>query len=353
MLYLLTAASLFAIGYSFPCCVIHDGEQACGAEGSGVCVWLGENHPLYLSDASLGAKCVSEPWYLCETGVYCPPAPIAPPAAVSSGSNCYLTPCVTLTVEYNVAFIIDESGSVGSTNYKNSLKFVENMVTNNIQDNANISMLAFASGTDRIYKFSDSQRDQRAGALRAIADEKNDYNGGMTCMPYALQLLIDEIDSDPNVTPDDKNLLFLMTDGKPNCGGNVCDYRAELDARGVTTYVIGVGSGFSRNDVRCLVELDTRIINIASFSTEDFYRIESQLRNTVCPIVWEEGLFAQITGFMYDYGYNNGSISFWVIFVGFVVAALIYWNKERVCKRGQKYQPIIDDEPSYGATTSV
>merc|ERR1711878_140250 len=100
-----------------------------------------------------------------------------------------------------------------------------------INDVSTISMLAFASGLDRMYHFSDSQNDQRAGALAAITAERNNYVGGMTCTATAIREMVNEFVAQTDRT--DNNIMFLMTDGYPNCGGEVCDERQSIDDAGI------------------------------------------------------------------------------------------------------------------------
>ena len=178
---------LVTITYSMPCCIIHLDEGSCMAEAGTAqeCVWLDDGSSLLT--ASTGIQCVSAKWVACETYGVCPPPPLYRP-----DPDCIFDTCTVNTVSYNIAFLIDESGSVGSTNYMTSLDFVENMVENDINSVSKISMIAFGSGTDRIYHFTDSQLNQKAGALAALDAERSDYNGGMTCTSCGLSMIIDD-----------------------------------------------------------------------------------------------------------------------------------------------------------------
>jgi len=226
-----------------------------------------------------------------------------------------------------------------------SLDFVENMVKHDINDVSTISMLAFASGMDRLYSFGDSQHDQRAGALAAITAERNDYNGGMTYTDTAIREMV--ADFRANTVRTENNILFLMTDGYPNGGGDVCDERQSIDDAGIRVIIVGVSSGFNAAKVACLVRDNSDIKTVAKFDPKLFYLMESQLRSVVCPVVYEEGMFAYIGGMVASVGEN--AYAFYGLMAMIVVAALLYYYKGRGDSKG-KYQPLIDQSSAYGST---
>eukprot|EP01084_Bolivina_argentea_P134652 237451_1 len=269
--------------YGFPCCIIHSEKATCLAEAGSSCTWLDAADPLYSLGQSDGIQCVSKPWVECASKGICPLPPTVPLPA-----HCVFSACANNEIEYNIAFVIDESGSVGKSNYLASLDFVQNMIENDINELANLSMLAFSSGTDRMYSFTDSQDDQRKGALAALKEERNNYNGGGTCTATALQEVVKEFRTTDFISPSDNNLLFLLTDGYPNCHGDVCDVKMQLDYAGVEVIVVGISGGFSASKVRCLVDDVGDIKTIPKFDEKLFYSLESQLRNVVCPAIYED-----------------------------------------------------------------
>ena len=193
MLYeLLLISSFLGLNYAYTCCITQENEDDCNAEGGGVCTWLDASDPLFdngnFSAPAAGIQCVSDKWVDCETGGPCPPPPANPPPP----PECVFDTCTVVDEAFNVAFIIDESGSVGYSNYLISLDFVENMVTYDINDISTISMLAFGTNNDRMYAFSDSQNDQKQGAINAITAERNDYDYGWTCANKALREMVSE-----------------------------------------------------------------------------------------------------------------------------------------------------------------
>jgi len=338
---LIYAASGMSAGGT--CCVAHRTEPNCDAEQGDECIWLDQGDPLLVKSQQL--QCVSKTWIDCEVNKICPPPPPSGKPPIPPQFSCYFDACTASKIEINAGFLIDESGSVGKTNYLISLDFIENMVKHDINDVSTISMLAFASGLDRMYHFSDSQNDQRAGALAAITAERNNYVGGMTCTATAIREMVNEFVAQTDRT--DNNIMFLMTDGYPNCGGEVCDERQSIDDAGIRVIVVGVSSGFNANKVACLVRDNSDIKTVAKFDPKLFYLMESQLRSVVCPVVYEEGMFAYIGGMLYN---QNGYVSYWAILAVVVAAGLLYFYREKMCGDKGKYQPLLEQESAYGST---
>merc|ERR1712222_206719 len=150
-----------------------------------------------------------------------------------------------------------------------------------------------------------------------------------------------------NTVRTENNILFLMTDGYPNGPGNVCDERQSIDDAGIRVIIVGVSSGFNAAKVSCLVRDNSDIKTVAKFDPKLFYLMESQLRSVVCPVVYEEGMFAYIGGMVANV--TDNGYAFYALMAVVVVAALLYYYKGRGDSKG-KYQPLIDQSSAYGST---
>jgi len=345
MLYLLATISALIYATSGlsaggTCCVAHQTMPNCDAEQGDECIWLDNNDPLLVKAQNI--RCVSQTWIDCEVNKICPPPPPGGKPPVPPQFSCYFDACTASNIEINAAYVIDESGSVGYSNYMTSLDFVENMVRHDINDVSTISMLAFASGNDRLYSFADSQNDQRAGAIAAITAERNDYNGGMTYTATALKEMVAEYRA--QTTPSENNILFLMTDGYPTT--DVCGERQSIDDAGIRVIIVGVSSGFNAAKVSCLVRDNSDIKTVAKFDPKLFYLMESQLRSVVCPVVYEEGMFAYIGGMVSNVADVNG-YAFYAFMAVVIAAAVLYFYKGS--NKG-KYQPLLEQSSAYGST---
>lgn len=343
------SATLISLNHAFNCCITHTLEAGCAAVADSACEWLVPADPLLTSGTSAGNQCVSVSWAECErTGVCSPPPAVPLPPAVIS--QCVFETCTSNAVSFNVAIVIDESGSIGQKDYMTSLDFVENMIRNDINAVSKISMLAFASGMDRIYHFADSQDDQKAGALAALDAERSDYNGGMTATATAIGTILDEFEAASD--PWEENILILMTDGQPTMGGDPCVHVDRLEERGVEVFVVGVSAAFKKGPVECLVpqdKIDRHILEIPKFKAEHFWQMEAKLRQVVCPIVFEDAIVTLAKMVFGEYGYHNGEFQYFaplMSMIVFVVLMVVVWK--RVYGNNKKGYERLSDNENYG-----
>merc|ERR1712113_437529 len=112
--------------------------------------------------------------------------------------------------------------------------------------------------------------------------------------------------------------------------------------------------GFSASRVSCLVtnSSDDYIITIPKFTKELFYHIEAQLRRVVCPanVFMNNNMeFVADGGVELNDGFISSVNNYWLYLCGLMMLlciGLVYYNRERVCKKNEKYEAIIDDKPS-------
>merc|ERR1712176_850998 len=106
------------------------------------------------------------------------------------------------------------------------------------------------------------------------------------------------------------------------------DERQSIDDAGIRVIVVGVSSGFNAGKVSCLVRDNSDIKTVAKFDPKLFYLMESQLRSVVCPVVYEEGMFAYIGGMLTSFG-DNEYVSYYVMMAVIVAAGLLYFYREK------------------------
>jgi len=197
-------------------------------------------------------------------------------ASASDQSGC------TTSVDYNVQFIIDESGSVQSSGYELTVDFVQGLISNDISPDAPISILEYSTNVDFIYGFNQPQSPR---SLMNNALEASTFDGSLTATATAVQEGIDEYNraqTDGDLVDGDR-LMFIITDGVPNRGGDPCTLKSTLDALDITVILIGVGN-FDQDEVECLASnARDSIIQIADFTQDAFDAVEDQISVTTCP----------------------------------------------------------------------
>eukprot|EP00486_Rosalina_sp_Unknown_P016684 CAMPEP_0201579632 /NCGR_PEP_ID=MMETSP0190_2-20130828/27355_1 /ASSEMBLY_ACC=CAM_ASM_000263 /TAXON_ID=37353 /ORGANISM="Rosalina sp." /LENGTH=492 /DNA_ID=CAMNT_0048014345 /DNA_START=144 /DNA_END=1622 /DNA_ORIENTATION=+ len=202
---------------------------------------------------------------------------------------CYLgSDQCSATANYDVQFLIDESGSVTLDGYEMTIDLVQSLIQNDISSQARISVFEFGTVTQEIYRFSEQQlpRGLMIGEIEAA-----DYDGGVTYTYDALNKGITEFQqaiADGDINAGDDKLLFLITDGKPCCsssGTNTdpCPLKDDLDNLGVTVIVVAVGT-FDQGPIQCLVRnAQDRIITIADLDQDQFDAVEATIAEITCP----------------------------------------------------------------------
>lgn len=137
------------------------------------------------------------------------------------------------TSELEIFFLMDISGSVGSTHWELEKQFVIQMITTGINNESSVAVMTFGTGAWSQWNFTDKQQPR---SLITDHVENMAYTGGSTYMKTALNASIKIFDSkgSPNVD----NLLFLITDGDPfpSYYQSVCDnnrIKSELDNSGM------------------------------------------------------------------------------------------------------------------------
>ena len=154
---------------------------------------------------------------------------------------CVLSVCQT---NLDLLFLLDESGSVGSTNHQLSLEFIESVVGfYDISTNSTrVATISFASGVTTEFDFDDHST--LRGVRRAI--RRIGYSGGYTYTALALDLAA-ELFNDPSssgarpLSAGIPRVAVLITNGRSNVY-NITQPAIDLRAAGVTVYTIGIGN---------------------------------------------------------------------------------------------------------------
>lgn len=177
-----------------------------------------------------------------------------------------------------IMFVMDESGSVGSSGWNLEVAFVTDMITTGIDETSKVAVVQFETSSYVIWDFDDDQTDRNnvLNAINAIV-----FNGGGTYIATALSTAIGVYQTTADQTGTIQRLLMLLTDGVPS--DSPCSLKSSLDAENILVVIIGIGSGFSSTAVACLVD-DTskQIIHVDSFDQEDFDAVRQQTDQFLC-----------------------------------------------------------------------
>ena len=170
----------------------------------------------------------------------------------------------------DIVFVMDSSGSVDSTEWQESVTFV-NGVIDALGSPSNVGIIEFDSDVQTIYGLCSSQ-DSCPNIQSALNDYPKDSGGTNILLGVeAGKTMLNDCDD-----PDKDNILVLITDG---VGTDPCD----VDLTGITTYVVKVGT--ANPVIDCLVEnTETDIFDVDNFN--DIMQFGDLLAEKICSYVF-------------------------------------------------------------------
>ncbi|XP_035679050.1 sushi, von Willebrand factor type A, EGF and pentraxin domain-containing protein 1-like [Branchiostoma floridae] len=160
----------------------------------------------------------------------------------------------------DIIFALDRSGSVGSSNYNKIIDFVKAVLSHFSVSPTTTRVAVVSFGTDAKVEFDllrwTSNNNNKCELLRTYIP-KLKYTGGGTNTIGALNLALALLKK-PGVRSTSTKVVFTITDGKWNVGGDPSSVVRTLQARGVYMYAFGVGAwGISSSRLRGLGNKDS------------------------------------------------------------------------------------------------
>ncbi|CAH1269098.1 SVEP1 [Branchiostoma lanceolatum] len=151
----------------------------------------------------------------------------------------------------DIIFALDRSGSVGSSNYNKIIDFMKAVLSHFSVAPSTTRVAVVSFGTDAKVEFdllrSTSNDNNKCELLRTYIPTIK-YTGGGTntrgALKHALALL-----KKPGVRSFSTKVIFTITDGYWNVGGDPAQVVSELQNRGVYMYAFGIG-GWGVNNYR-------------------------------------------------------------------------------------------------------
>lgn len=239
----------------------------------------------------------------CESSAAPTSEPTQDPTASPVETTTTLAPTIAPTYEIcdtndslNIGILMDESGSVSSSEWDVMVDFVKRIATYDFAGPSYVSLWEFASlvAFDQFLDFTPVDDDRSGITTVTNALDSNSYNAAGTTETWdAVNRVLDDFwhyrknCTDGCDTRDD--ILFLFTDGAPTTmsGYAVCP---ELVPRATSTSVdiVIVAVGESEDDidewlanVTCLVT-DQDVFKVTEFTEEAFRTLEGRMRNKTC-----------------------------------------------------------------------
>ncbi|KAK7493781.1 hypothetical protein BaRGS_00014922 [Batillaria attramentaria] len=177
----------------------------------------------------------------------------------------------TCGTKADIVFMLDSSGSVGSSNFRLVTSFVNSMVKDwdVSSDNIRIGVEKFDS---RPYtEFHLNRHPDKQSTLNAVNHIA--YHGGGTNTGDALTYMKNTMFTAANGDrPGVPNIAIIITDGKSNNPAKTQQQAAALRADGVEVFSIGVGNGISRPELNVMAtDPDSSHV----YTVDDFSKLAS------------------------------------------------------------------------------
>ncbi|PVD21494.1 hypothetical protein C0Q70_19668 [Pomacea canaliculata] len=190
----------------------------------------------------------------------------------------------TCGAQADMVFMLDSSGSVGPSNFKLLLSFVNSMVKDFdvAQDRIRIGVEEFSS---RPYtEFHLNKYNTKAEVLAAVNNIP--YRSGGTNTGDAIKYLKDTMFNQANGDrPGVPNIGIIITDGNSNRPDDTMAQAQAARAAGITLFSVGVGSGISRTELNAIAtDPDTNHV----FTVDDFSKlsdIKALFQEQACSVI--------------------------------------------------------------------
>ncbi|XP_066936875.1 uncharacterized protein [Clytia hemisphaerica] len=197
----------------------------------------------------------------------------------------YLVVSTNANCDLDLGFIIDESGSITSTDFKKSIDFVKSVTQQFNVDTykTRVSIITFSSDAVQHFAFRDWYGYSRQGLDYYLPRIRQ--RGGGTYTNKALDLARTKMYTLSSGERHDKvNVLVVISDGKSQSGSSVLKAAADtLRNSGVNILAVGVGSGINNNELNIISGSYSNIFSV----TNAYYltSIVSKIKSVSCKAV--------------------------------------------------------------------
>ena len=181
-------------------------------------------------------------------------------------------------------FALDTSGSIGSDNFNNAKRSIENIVSSLKIGPNNTRVAVIIYSTDVRLLFNLNTYRDNTSLIQAI--RRIPYTGGLTNTAEAIRVLRSGVLSEAlGVRPSNETtqIAIILTDGRSNLP-NVTREQAELlhNQTDFKVFAVGVGDAVDLDELRHIASSSAFALRIANFSGDELQRFEDAIRQQTC-----------------------------------------------------------------------
>lgn len=179
----------------------------------------------------------------------------------------------------SISFLVDESGSIGSSAFVYAKSFLYAYVNQTYDDLSIMSIHFFDSSFDPYIYYGNN----RANMLNMI--QAKSYRGGGTATGNAINASVALIKQKqfPNGVP---KILVILTDG--GSYDSVIEAANNARANGIVLFCVGIGSNVNTNQLMQIAGSSSNIVYISSYSSLD--KLVSLIENYFCKQILDVNL---------------------------------------------------------------
>lgn len=180
-----------------------------------------------------------------------------------------------------MVFVVDESGSIGETDFQLFREFIENVssVLSIGQNNSRVAIITFNSAASLYFNLN--EHSSRSSVVQAVRNLP--YNGGGTDIAEALTLLRETAQNGLlGISENNRQVAMFMTDGESNAEETRIAAVALHDADIFEVYAIGV-SGADITQLNVIANNNSDLVFFSStFDSDLLRRIEDEVIEDLC-----------------------------------------------------------------------
>ena len=183
----------------------------------------------------------------------------------------------------DLVFVIDSSGSIGSTNFQLMRDFVKNVVMQFVigPDRTQVGMITF--NNTATVQFQLSAHNTKTSLLQAINNIP--YPGDGSNLPAALNTLIAQFNTAFGARPRMNGIpriAVVVTDGESGNLQATIAAANQVHANNILTYVVGVGDDIDINELRAIATDSQHISRLSAFNEVELKEIREFLNKEAC-----------------------------------------------------------------------
>ena len=184
----------------------------------------------------------------------------------------------------DIYFVLDESGSVGSSNYQLMKQFVYDTVDEfDIgSDETQVGVISYSSSA--IARFYLNTYHDKATLLAAI--NALPFNSGLTNTAAAINLLrTNGFTSTNGGRPQSQaipRVAVVITDGHSNSYTATVTAAQNAHDEDITIFAVGVGSGVNNNELDAIASDPSYVSTLTGFDTSQFDALQTTIVNEAC-----------------------------------------------------------------------